>query len=133
MRRFFAGLFALAVFATLAQADSTRPPQERPTTEPKQPLPKKEPSIHGTWVGYWNPGGGIRVKLTSTIRDDGTYKCVMENGDYVTVEKGKYKYSDGVLNTEPDEGLTGTFTVAFEDKDTIRVKGGGLSIVYKRQ
>jgi hypothetical protein len=51
----------------------------------------------------------------------------------VAAETGKYKYSDGVLNTEPDGGALGTYTVAFEDKDTIRVKGGGMSLVMKRQ
>lgn len=139
MCRIFSGLLALAVccfaFASAAQADNSRPPQESPPqrpTQPQPPQPKKEPSIHGTWLGYLNIAG-TKVKVTSTLREDGTYKSVMENGDYVAVEKGKYTYSDGVLNTEPEGGFAGTFTVTFEDKDTIKVKGGGISITYKRQ
>src|SRR5262245_26615049 len=122
MRRLFAGLVALAVCCP-AFADNSRPPQQTPPQgpTPPPPAPKKEPSIHGTWVGYWT-AGGIKIKLTTTIRDDGTYKAVMENSDIVVVEKGNYTYSDGVLNTEPDGGLLGTYVVTFEDKDTMKVK-----------
>lgn len=112
---------ALAVAVTLAAGAAT--------AQPPRPA---EPSVKGTWVGYWTVAG-TKVKLTSTIRDDGTYKCVMENGDYVSVEKGKYTYSDGVLTTEPEGGVIGTYVVTFDGADTMKVKGGGIAVTYKRQ
>jgi len=145
MSRTFAGLavmFAhIAILVGTAQGNSQQLPtgtaQPR-SDEVKQPAPKKdppkkdEPSIHGTWVGYWTIVN-TKVKFISTLRPDGTYKTIMESGDYVTVEKGKYTYSDGTLETEPESGLIGTFTVTFEDRNTMKVKGGGLAITYKRQ
>lgn len=93
----------------------------------------EEHSVHGTWVGYWTPVAGVKVKLTSTLKADGSYKVVTENGDYVTVEKGKYTYADGTLETEPANGQSATFTVKWENKNTMVVKGGGLTVTYKRQ
>lgn len=113
-----------AAFATLALSLA-------PTTA--RAADAEEPSIHGTWVGYCTPAAGLKVKITSTLKADGSYKTVMENGDYVTVEKGKYTYSDGTLETEPANGQSATFTVKWENKNTMVVKGGGLNITYKRQ
>lgn len=120
MTRRIACLFVLASF-TLAAVNATGQADE-----------PREPSVKGTWVGYLNVAGN-KVKFTATLRGDGTYKTVMENGPYVAVEKGKYTYSDGVLETEPSGGFTGTYTVTFEDDKTMTVKGNGLSLTYKKQ
>jgi hypothetical protein len=144
MSRTFAGLITLLVPISLlastgkgtalplpANAGAPRT-EARDETPKKEPPKKEEPSIHGTWVGYWTVIN-TKVKFISTLRPDGTYRTIMESGDYVTVERGKYKYSDGTLETEPESGVSTTFTVTFEDKNTMRVKGGGLAITYKRQ
>lgn len=94
--------------------------------------PEREPSIVGTWEGTLTIVD-TKVKVTTTFRADGTYKTVMENGNYVSVEKGKYTYADEVLTTEPEGGLTGTFTVKFDGANTATFKGGGVSITCKRK
>jgi hypothetical protein len=94
--------------------------------------PEREPSIVGTWEGTLTIVD-TKVKVTTTFRADGTYKTVMENGNYVSVEKGKYTYADEVLTTEPEGGLTGTFTVKFDGANTATFKGGGISITCKRK
>lgn len=120
----------LALFALTVSLAGSATAQE-PGKTPEKPK-KEEPSIHGTWLGTWTVVGDLKVKLTSTIRKDGTYRVLSDNSGIITVERGTYKYSDGVLETEPEGGTTGTFTVEFLDKDTIKVKGGGVTITYKR-
>lgn len=123
MTRRIACLVAFAAFATALTGTA-----DLRAAEPRA----EEPSIKGTWIGYLNVAGN-KVKFTTTIEADGTYKVVMDHLGYIVAEKGKYTYSDGVLETEPDGGANGTFTVKFEDKNTMIVKGGGITITYKRQ
>lgn len=92
----------------------------------------REPSVVGTWEGYWTVAG-TKVKITTTFRVEGAYKTVLENGDYVSVEKGKYTYSDGVLTTEPEGGVIGTYTVKFDGPNTATFKGGGISLTAKKK
>ena len=105
---------------------------QQPTRPVAQQRPQEEPSIHGTWVGYWTVAGS-KVKIISTLRADGSYKTVSEYGNEVSAELGKYTYKDGILTTEPEGGLISIYTVKFDDKDTITVKGRGIVIVLKRQ
>jgi hypothetical protein len=119
MTRRIVCLFAIAAFATAL-------------TGAARVQAADEPSVKGTWVGYLNVAGN-KVKFTTTLRADGTYKTVMEYAAYISVEKGKYTYSDGVLETEPDSGITGTYTVKFDGNNMMTVKGAGLSLTYKRQ
>jgi hypothetical protein len=100
---------------------------------PKKEEPKdEEPSIVGVWQGELNLANQ-KWKVTTTLRANGTYKSVMEYGGHVVADKGTYKYADGILTTEPEGGFTATFTVTFVNDDTIKVKGSGLSLTYKRQ
>jgi hypothetical protein len=113
-------LAAVAVNLALASSASADEPR------------RADPSIKGTWVGHFTVVE-VKVKITATFKADGKYKSVMENGNYVTVETGTYTYSDGVLKTEPEGGLTSTFTVKFDGENTATFKGAGLSITCKRQ
>ncbi|MFO0799598.1 MAG: hypothetical protein U0804_19175 [Gemmataceae bacterium] len=103
-------------------------------TKPKQPdAPKKdEPSLKGTWKGEVLLAT-TKWKVASTFRDDGTYKTVMTYANRVMADTGTYKYVDGILTTEPEGGVIGTFTVTFDNKDTMKLKGNGFSITFKRE
>lgn len=99
----------------------------------KKPLPEDdEPSIVGTWKGDVSLGG-TKWKVTTTYRANGTYRSIMEYLDHIIASKGTYTYADGVLTTEPEDGIPTTFTITFVDDDTVRAKGGGFTITYRRQ
>lgn len=92
----------------------------------------EEPSIVGVWQGELTMGPQ-RWKITTTFRADGNYKTVMVYANYVMADKGTYTYSDGVLKTEPEGGRPGTFDVTFIDDNTMKLRGQGFSVTYKRQ
>jgi hypothetical protein len=134
MRRLLTtGIGILAFTLALANPLFAQPPAEprQPPTPPDTPK-KVEPPIVGTWKGEVILGG-TRWKLTTTLRADKTYKTVMEYGNYVVADKGTYKYSDGILTTEPEGGLIATFTVTFVDKNTMKLKGEGFAVTLKRE
>ncbi len=121
----FTALLALVAF-TIAFANSAT------GQEPKKLPPKNdEPSIHGTWVGSMTLAGQ-KYQLESTFRADGTYKTIVELNNIVVAEKGTFEYEDQLL-TVKSEGSSSSYTVTFEDKNTMRLKGKGFVISYKKR
>lgn len=91
-----------------------------------------EPSIVGTWIGTCTITERT-VHVTTTIRADKSYQAVIEYAGYVTVERGTYKYSDGILTTVTENSKKGELVVAFTDKDNMKVTGEGVVVTYKRK
>lgn len=137
MRRSITGrvvVCVLGVAVAAATATASVPGLSAQDTKPKQPdAPKKdEPTLKGTWKGELLLVT-TKWKVTSTFRDDGTYKTVMTYANRVMADTGTYKYADGILTTEPEGGVIGTFAVTFDNKDTMKLKGNGFSITFKRE